>query len=139
MPSVLSFPPFIFPSTHPHPACHPTLPSLPPPQGHENELLDQLTGGRVVPTAGGEEGGTASAGAPAGAAAASQGGEEAFRPSTFSFLRSVTLQREEEEQRASEGAEGAEPMDPAAAEATRRAFEGAVLAQWQRLRAMRVG
>lgn len=110
-------------------------------QGHEIELLDQLTGGRVVPTATGEDGAPATGGAAgAGGAAASQGGEESFRPSTFSFLRSVTLRRdEEEERRVSEGAEGAPPIDPAAAEATRRAFEGAVLAQWQRLRAMRVG
>jgi len=96
----------------------------------------------VVPTATGE--GTAPSGAAAGTAggvpAASQGGEDSFRPSTFSFLRSVTLRRDdEEERRASEGGEGEQPMDPAAAEATRRAFEGAVLAQWQRLRAMRVG
>lgn len=111
-------------------------------QGHEIELLDQLTGGRVVPTATGEDGAPATGGAAGagGGAAASQGGEESFRPSTFSFLRSVTLRRdEEEERRVSEGAEGAPPIDPAAAEATRRAFEGAVLAQWQRLRAMRVG
>lgn len=111
-------------------------------QGHEIELLDQLTGGRVVPTATGDEGAASGAGAGAagGAQAASQGSEEAFRPSTFSFLRSVTLRRDgEEERRASEGAEGAQPIDPVAAEATRRAFEGAVLAQWQRLRAMRVG
>jgi hypothetical protein len=102
-------------------------------QGHEVELLDQLTGGRVVPTAAGE-GGAAADDAPAPAAAPEA---EAFRPSTFSFLRSVTL-RSEEDERAEEG-EAAESVDPAAAEATRRAFDAAVLAQWQRLRALRVG
>lgn len=108
----------------------------PPPQGHEIELLDQLTGGRVVPTAAGEEGSDA-AGATAAAPASQASEAEAYRPSTFSFLRSVTLRSEEEEHRDAEGDEGG--VDPAAAEAARRAFEGAVLAQWQRLRALRVG
>lgn len=116
--------------------------SLVPHQGHEIELLDQLTGGRVVPTAAGEEEAQAQASQAtwADAPGAGGGGEgEVFRPSTFSFLRSVTLRGpEEDERRGSEGADGAaEAQDPAAAEATRRAFEGAVLAQWQRLRAMR--
>ncbi|EFN51132.1 hypothetical protein CHLNCDRAFT_141330 [Chlorella variabilis] len=103
-------------------------------QGHEIELLDQLTGGRVVPTAAGEEGSDA-AGATAAAPASQASEAEAYRPSTFSFLRSVTLRSEEEEHRDAEGDEGG--VDPAAAEAARRAFEGAVLAQWQRLRALR--
>lgn len=106
-----------------------------PPQGHESDLLDQLTGGRVVPTAVGEEAGGGSAAPADASSSADTGSSEAFRPSTFSFLRSVTLQREEKEERGP--SEGAESLDPAAAEATRRAFETAVLAQWQRLRAHR--
>ncbi|KAL4439824.1 hypothetical protein ABPG75_002825 [Micractinium tetrahymenae] len=108
-------------------------------QGHEIELLDQLTGGLVVPTAAGEDGAARGPGPSASqqAEAAGNGSGDAFRPSTFSFLR--TLRSEEAEPRnEEEGGEGAGAMDPAAAEATRRAFEGAVLGQWQRLRAMRV-
>lgn len=108
-------------------------------QGHEIELLDQLTGGLVVPTAAGEDGAAGGLGATASqqAEAAGAASGEAFRPSTFSFLR--TLRSEETESRGEEeGGEGSGVLDPAAAEATRRAFEGAVLAQWQRLRAARV-
>ncbi|KAL4423628.1 hypothetical protein ABPG77_009215 [Micractinium sp. CCAP 211/92] len=106
-------------------------------QGHEIELLDQLTGGLVVPTAAGEDGAAGGPGATASQQAEAVGSGEAFRPSTFSFLR--TLRSEEAEGRGEEeGGEGPGAVDPAAAEATRRAFEGAVLAQWQRLRAARV-
>ncbi len=112
-------------------------PSVPLPQGHEIELLDQLTGGLVVPTAAGEDGAAGGPGATASQQAEAVGSGEAFRPSTFSFLR--TLRSEEAEGRGEEeGGEGPGAVDPAAAEATRRAFEGAVLAQWQRLRAARV-
>ena len=109
----------------------PLPPALPTRQGHEIELLDQLTGGRVVPSAAGEEG---------AGGGFTQAGDDAYRPpttaSTFSFLR--TLRSEEATlEAAAEGQEGAAAIDPAAAEATRRAFEGAVLSQWQRLRAMR--
>ena len=96
----------------------------------------------MVPSAAGEEGGGGSAAAATAGAGGgfTQAGDDAYRPtttaSTFSFLR--TLRSEEATlEAASEGQEGAAAVDPAAAEATRRAFEGAVLSQWQRLRAMR--
>lgn len=89
----------------------------------------------MVPTASGEGGAATTDDSPAAAPAAAEA--EAFRPSTFSFLRSVTL-RSEEDERAPE-AEAAESVDPAAAEATRRAFDAAVLTQWQRQRGLRVG
>lgn len=105
-------------------------------QGHEIELLDQLTRGLVVPTAAGEDSAAAGTGAAASQQAEAVGSGDAFRPSTFSFLR--TLRTEEAETKSEEeGGDGPGAMDPAAAEATRRAFEGAVLAQWQRLRATR--
>lgn len=94
-----------------------------------------------MPSAGGDEGSPAGIGAEsadASGSGAASGGGEAFRPSTFSFLRSVASRSEEEERRASEADGGEGGLDPAAAEATRRAFEGAVLAQWERLRAARV-
>lgn len=108
-------------------------------QGHEIELLDQLTGGRVVPTAAGEEGASASGGPPSSRpaeAGSGSTGTDAFRPSTISFLRTLRTEESVAEEAPAEGGQGG--VDPAAAEASRRAFEGAVLAQWQRLRAMRV-
>lgn len=110
-------------------------------QGHEIELLDRLTGGRVVPLAAGEDGssGGGAGGTPAAEPPAAAGGTEAFRPSTVSFLRTLRSEEAVMESKSEDQEEGAGAADPAAAEATRRAFEGAVLAQWQRLRAMRVG
>lgn len=91
-----------------------------------------------MPTAaGGEEGSAAAAISSAAASGSQQAEVEAYRPSTFSFLRNTATLRASEEAERREG-EGEQPgLDPAAAEAARRAFEGAVLAQWQRLRAQR--
>jgi hypothetical protein len=107
-------------------------------QGHEIELLDQLTGGRAVPTTASEAGaggGAAAAGTSGGSQLAPEG--EAYRPTTFSFLRSVTLRGSQEEEERREDGE-APALDPVAAEAARRAFDKAVLAQWQRLRSLHV-
>jgi hypothetical protein len=63
------------------------------------ELLEQLTGGRAAPVAAGDDS-TALSSAPTPPASASQAAEapgEAFRPSTFSFLRSVASRTEEDE------------------------------------------
>lgn len=99
-------------------------------RGHQAELLDQLTGGLVIPAASGDE---AAQAAMATAAVAAQSEESAARVITFSFLRSYTTRGEpvgggrQEEDREEEGEEedGVEPF----------AVEQAAVAMWAQLRA----
>lgn len=104
-------------------------------KGHQGELLDQLTGGLVIPAASGpdDEAGEAAA---AAAAAAQQPDEPARPVSTFSFLRGYTGRDMDAGAGGGEAEEEAEEEGSEQAGSGAFAVEHAALAQWQRLRAL---
>ena len=110
-------------------------------KGHESDLLAQLTGGAAVPAVvvGGSD--ELAGGVQPGEASAAR--EEDRRPalvSTFSFLRSVTLQMEGGN---GNGGDDGDDEDVVEREAARmketHLLHGAAVAQWHKVHAMRVG